>query len=143
MANLKLFMKKNKAVRENASFPATKSLVDEKGNALEWEIKPLTTKENERIRDASTKEVPVKGRRGQVQPKLDVSKYGQLLIASSVVSPDLNNKDLQDSYNVTTPQDLVLEMIDNPGEFAKFQQFITEFNGFDSSFDEEVEEAKN
>lgn len=143
MSNLNLFMKKNKRVRENEKYAATKDLVDEKGNVLEWEIKPVTTKENEYLRDSCTREVPVPGRRGQVRQKLDTSKYGQKLIASSVVFPDLNNKELQDSYGVTNAEDLILEMIDNPGEFAEFQEFITKFNGFETDFEEEVEDAKN
>ena len=32
MSNLSLFLKKNKKVKENVKFPATKSLCDEKGN---------------------------------------------------------------------------------------------------------------
>lgn len=143
MSNLSLFMKKNKEVRENAKFPATRSLKDDKGNPLEWEIKPLTTKQNERMRNDSTVEIPIDKKRTQFRQKLDISKYGQSLIVASVVFPDLNNAELQDSYGVNNPEDLVMEMIDNPGEFAEFQAFITEYNGFDSSLSDEVEEAKN
>lgn len=143
MSNLSLFMKKNKEQRENAKFPATSSLKDDKGNTLEWEVKPLTTKENERMRNDATLEIPIDKKRTQYRQKLDVSKYGQKLIVASVVSPDLNNADLQDSYGVNNPEDLVMEMIDNPGEFAEFQAFITEFNGFDTSMSDEVEEVKN
>ena len=143
MSNLKLFMKKNKQVRENEKFAVTKDLVDENGNALEWEIKPITTKENERIQNECIQEIPIKGQRGQFRQKLNTSKYGQKLIVASVVFPDLNNAELQDSYGVTNPEDLILEMIDNPGEFATFQKFITEYNGFTTSFEEEVDEAKN
>lgn len=143
MSNLKLFLKDNKKVRENEKFPATSSLVDKDGEILEWEIKPLTTKENEQMREECTREVPVNRKRGQYRTKLDTSKYGQMLIVASVVSPDLHNAELQDSYGVKTPEDLVLEMIDSPGEFSAFQQYITEYNGFDSSFEEDVDEAKN
>ncbi|MDE6111626.1 MAG: hypothetical protein K2F65_06900, partial [Eubacterium sp.] len=50
MSNFSRFMKKNKITRENTTFPATKSLVDENGKPLEWEIKPLSTKDNDNIR---------------------------------------------------------------------------------------------
>ena len=36
MSNFSRFMKTNKIVKENTTFPATKSLVDEQGNPLEW-----------------------------------------------------------------------------------------------------------
>ena len=55
MGNLALFMKKNKKVRENTFYAATSSLVDENGEPLKWEIKPLTTEEVERIRLECTK----------------------------------------------------------------------------------------
>lgn len=44
MSNLSRFLKENKKVKENTKYAATKSLTDEKGNPLEWEIRPLTTR---------------------------------------------------------------------------------------------------
>ena len=65
------------------------------------------------------------------------------MIATSVVEPNLNNKDLQDSYGVMTPEELIKEMIDNPGEYNNFARFIQEYNGFDETLNEKVEKAKN
>ncbi|MFL2104129.1 phage tail assembly chaperone [Mycobacteroides abscessus] len=143
MSNLSKFLKKNKKLRENTSFAATKSIADENGNALEWAIKPLTTKMNEDIRDECTVEVPVDKKRHMYRQKLNTSKYGTKLIVASVIEPDLNNAELQDSYGVKTPDELVQEMIDDPGEFAEFQKFIQEFNGFTEKDNEAVDEAKN
>lgn len=143
MSNLSRFLKKNKKQRENTTFAATKSLLDENGNALEWKIKPLTTKQNESIREDSTIEVPIKGKAHMFRQKLNTSKYGTKLIVNSVLEPDLHNAELQDSYGVKTPDDLIQEMIDDPGEFAEFQKFIQEFNGFTEKESDEVEEAKN
>ena len=47
MSNLSLFLKKNKVQKENTFYAATKSLCDEKGNPLKWELKAITTKEND------------------------------------------------------------------------------------------------
>ena len=41
------------------------------------------------------------------------------------------------------PDDLLKEMVDNPGEYQDFATFIQEFNGFDTTFEDKVEEAKN
>ena len=70
-------------------------------------------------------------------------KYIAKMIATSVVEPNLNNKDLQDSYGVMTPEELIKEMIDNPGEYNNFARFIQEYNGFDETLNEKVEKAKN
>lgn len=143
MSKLTMFLRKNKKVRENTSFPATSTLVDENGKPLEWVIQPLSTKKNEQIREECTREVPIKGKPHMFRQKIDASKYGTKLIVASVVEPDLLNAELQDSYGVKTPEELVQEMIDNPGEFANFQKFIQEFNGFTEKMEDEVEEAKN
>ncbi|MFC4355305.1 hypothetical protein ACFO0S_09625 [Chryseomicrobium palamuruense] len=143
MSNLNRFLKSNKIQKENTTFPATKSLTDEQGNALEWVIKPLTTKENEDIRDACTFEVPVKGKANMYRPKLNSSLYLAKMMVKSVVEPNLYNAELQDSYNVKTPEDLLKEMIDDPGEYNEFASFIQNFNGFNTTLEEKVEEAKN
>ena len=136
-------MKANKIKRENTTFAATKSLVDAKGNPLPWTIKPLTTKENDAIRDECMIEVPVKGKPNMFRPKLDTSKYIGKMICACVVEPNLYDKDLQDSYGVMSPDDLLKEMIDDPGEYQEFATFVQNFNGFNTTLEDKVEEAKN
>lgn len=143
MSNLNLFLKKNKKIKENTTFAATKSLCDEKGNVLEWQIKPLTTKENEDIRESCTFEVQVKGKPNLFRPKVNTNLYIAKMIVASVVEPNLNNAELQDSYGVKKPEDLLKEMIDDPGEYNEFAAFIQKFNGFTTTMEDEVEEAKN
>lgn len=143
MSNLSLFLKKNKKLKENTKFIATKSLCDEKGKPLEWELKPLSTRESEEIREACTIEIPIKGKPNMFRQKVNASKYGAKMLASSVVYPDLLNAELQDSYGVSTPEDLIKEMIDDPGEYNDFLAFVQEFNGYDITMEEKVEEAKN
>lgn len=143
MSNFNRFMKQNKILKENTKYAATKSLVDEKGNPLEWVIKPLTSKENENIRDACMIEVQVTGKPGMFRNKLNTSKYMAKMVCASVVEPNLYDKELQDSYGVMTPEELLLEMIDDPGEYQDFVAFIQDYNGFNTTMDEKVEEAKN
>ena len=143
MGNLALFMKKNKKVRKNTFYPATKTLVDEKGNPLLWEIKPLTTEETEAIRMECTREVPVPGKRNMFRDKIDSNAYLDKLIVHAIVFPDLYNAELQDSYEVMTPEDLLKAMIDNPSEYYDLLNYITEQSGFNKDIQDEIEEAKN
>lgn len=143
MSDMNLFMKKNKKVRENAFFPATKSLVDAKGEPVQWEIRPLTTREDERIRDECTKEMPIPGKRNQYRTKIDVNQYMTKQMTSAIVNPNLFDAVLQDSYGVKTPEELLKELIDDPSEFSDFGMFIREHSGFDADVEEVVEEAKN
>lgn len=142
MSNFSRFMKQNQVVKENTTYAATKSLVDDNGKPLEWEIKPVTTRENDNIIDECTYEVPVTGKPGMYRMKMDQMKYRAKLICASVVYPDLNNAELQDSYRVMDSAELIKEMISDVGEYNKFFDFINEYNNL-VPFQEEVDEAKN
>ena len=143
MSNFIRFMKANKVVKENATFPATKSLTDENGKPLEWTIKPLTTTENENIRESCMIDVPVTGKPNMYRPKLNTAKYIAKMVAASIVEPDLYDAELQDSYGVKTPEDLLKEMVDDPGEYNDLVSFIQNYNGFNETMEDKVTEAKN
>lgn len=142
MSNFSMFMKSNKIQKQNVMHPVTKSLTDEDGNPLLWEIKPLTTKENEAIREKCTMDVPVKGKPNMFRPKVDMNKYQTMLMCAAIVSPDLNNVELQNSYGVMTPEDLLKEMVDDPAEYTDLMVFVQQISGF-KTLQEEVDEAKN
>ena len=142
MSNFSKFMKANKIQKQNVMHPVTKSLVDEKGKPLLWEIRPLTTRENESIREACTVEIPVKGKPNMYRPKVDMNKYQTKLICAAVVSPDLNNAELQNSYGVMSAEELIKEMVDDPAEYTDLMVFVQEISGF-KTLQEEVNEAKN
>ena len=143
MSKFAKFMKVNKTTKENENHPVTKSLCDENGNPLEWEFKHNTSKENESIRESCTIEVPVTGKPGMYRPKMNSGLYVRKMIVASVVCPDLYDAELQDSYGVKTPEDLLLEMVDDPGEYNDLAAYVQKFQGFNVSFEEKVDEAKN
>jgi hypothetical protein len=142
MSNFAKFMKQNKIQKQNVMHPVTKSLTDENGEPLLWEIKPLTTKENEALREKCTIEVPVKGKPNMYRPKVDMNKYQSMLMCAAVVSPDLNNAELQNSYGVMTPEDLLKEMVDDPAEYTDLMIFVQNISGF-KTLQEDVDDAKN
>ena len=143
MSKFSRFMKKNKIVKENTTYAVTKSLIDENGNPLVWVIKPLTTKENDAIRDECMIDVPVKGKPNVFRPRLNTSKYIAKMLCACVVEPNLYDKELQDSYGVMTPEELLKEMVDNAAEYDAFTTFVQNFNGFNGTIEDKVEEAKN
>lgn len=142
MSNFSKFMKANKIQKQNVMHPVTKSLTDENGEPLLWEIRPLTTKENEAIREACTIDVPVKGKPNAYRPKVDMNKYQTKLMCAAIVNPDLNNAELQNSYGVMSAEDLIKEMVDNPAEYTDLMIFIQNLSGF-KTLQDEVDEAKN
>lgn len=143
MSKFAKFMKTNKTEKENGFYPATKSLCDENGNPLEWEFRHITSRKNEEIRESCTVEVPVTGKSNMYRQRLKSGLYVQKMIAASVVVPDLFDSELQDSYGVKTPEDLLMAMVDDPGEYNELAAFVQKFQGFNVSFEEKVDEAKN
>ena len=142
MSKFAKFMKANKTVKENEMHPVTKSLCDENGQPLEWEFRHITSKENEAIRDACTEDVQVKGKPRVYRQQFHASEYIKRLIVASVVMPDLLDEELQDSYGVNKEEDLLMAMVDDPGEYNDLATYVQQFQGF-KTFEEEVKEAKN
>ncbi|UVY45280.1 MAG: XkdN-like tail assembly chaperone protein [Bacteriophage sp.] len=143
MSKFSAFMKANKKVKENEEFAPTASLLGSDGTPVRWEFRHISSKENEELRDANTIEVQVTGKPNLFRPKLITSKYLMAMIVKSTVFPDLYDKELQDSYGVMTPEDLVYAMVDDAGEMQDFQLWMQKFQGFTKSLDEKVDEAKN
>lgn len=143
MSKFAKFMKENKAVKENEKHPVTKALCDGQGKPLEWEFRHISSKENESIRESCTFDVQVTGKPNVFRPKTDTGLYIRKIIAASVVVPDLYDAELQDSYGVKTPEDLLMEMVDNPGEYNELAAYVQRLQGFDVSFGDKVDAAKN
>ena len=142
MSKFSRFMKANKIERKGTIYPATTSLLDENGKPLEWEIKPLKTSEVQRIQDDCTIEIPT-GKPNVFRTKFQSTKFVKKLICASVSFPDLYDAELQDSYGVKTPEELIEQMIDDPGEYNALASFVQKFNNLDKGLNDKVEEAKN
>jgi len=143
MSKFALFMKQNKEQKNNEKYAPTTTLKDENGKPVEWEFRHITSKENDALREAATIEVPVTGKPGVFRPKVIANKYMASVIVAATVFPDLLDAELQDSYGVNKPEDLLYALVDDAGEYQQFGVWMQKFQGFTKSFDEQVEEAKN
>lgn len=136
MSNLSAFLKQNKKEIENVKFVASKRFTDENGNPIEWEIKPILSKRADIIREECTIQ---KGKNF----KVDTTKFNKLIAVECTVFPDLNNKDLQDSYGVMGAEQLIQELLDVDGEYQGYINQILKVCGYTKSEQELVDEAKN
>lgn len=138
--SLSAFLAQNAKQVDNRKIVVSPRFVDENGKPMEWEITCITAHENQKIRKDSIRNVPT-GKRGQYTQDFDASLYQAKLATRSVVFPDLNDKELQDSYEAMSAEQLVSVML-APGEFDNLILCITDLCGF-SVADEAVDEAKN
>lgn len=142
MGNLSAFLAQNALQVENIKHVVSKRFVDEKGNSIPWEIQCITSSEDEALRKACTKKVQVPGKKGQFTQETDYNLYLGKLAAKCTVFPNLNDAELQNSYGVMG-DDALLKLMLKPGEYADYLTKIQEINGFDVTFEEAVDEAKN
>jgi hypothetical protein len=142
MSDLRAFLAENAIRVENTSYIASKRFIGEDGKPMAWEIGCVTSTEDEALRNAATKRVPVPGKRNQFTRELDVSLYLGRLAARCTVFPNLDDAALQNSYGVMGA-DAVLKAMLTPGEYADYMIKVQETNGFDVLFEEEVDEVKN
>ena len=134
------FLKTNKIEKPNEFIPVSKSFVDENGNTALWEIRQLSNEEMKHIKKTCVKQV--RDKKGNVSVETDTDKMLCLMAATSTVYPDLKSEKIQNSYGVMGEVALLEAML-SAGELLAFEQKVNEINGFDVSFDDKVEEAKN
>ena len=143
MATLSAFLSQNATPIVGITCVVSDRFKDPKtGEPASWEIRTITIREEEALRKECTKRVPVPGRRGQFQKDTDLDMYHGKLAVACTASPDLHNKELQDSYGAMDAETLLKTML-TPGEYVSYLEKINEVTGYDKSLQEEVDEAKN
>lgn len=138
MENLSLFLKQNKKQTEIVKFAATDSILDETGKPVEWQIRPLKSEEVDNIRDECMK-ITKNGK----EIKVDNAKFNRKIAVACTVYPDLNSKELQDSYGVMGAEQLIQVMLDKAGEFQEYVNKIMDISGYNKHPQETINEIKN
>lgn len=139
--NLSAFFKQNAKQIENQKIIVSDRFTGDDGKPMEWEITCISANENQKIRKNSTRNKPIVGKRGQYTQEFDPAAYQAHLAAKCVVFPDLNDKELQNSYGAMDAEQLISAML-TPGEFDDLILAITDLCGFKTE-GELVDEAKN
>ena len=71
MGTLSAFLAENALPVENIKFAASRRFLSPDKKPMEWEIKAISSTEDEAIRKACTNRVPVPGKKNQFQRELD------------------------------------------------------------------------
>lgn len=136
MSTFKAFYKENRKQAETIKVKATKNFVDEKGEVLDWEVRKLTSKEGDEIREACT----VLESDGTTY--IDNNLLSSKIAATCTVYPDLNDKGLQDSYGVMGAEALLKELINLDGEYQNYVNTVMVIADY-KSVNELREQVKN
>lgn len=139
MDKLSAFLKENIETIPNKKIVVSNRIKDENGKPVEWEIRAITTEENDELQRKSY--VTTKQPNGQITREFDGVIYKGLLLAESVVFPDLRNAKLQDSFGVKTPAALLKKML-FPFEEKYLAEEVTNYSNIEN-LNDLVNEAKN
>lgn len=140
MKDLKFFLKQNTIPVENQEVEISKRFKDDQGNFVKFEIKPISNEMDDILRKQNTRQV--KKAKGVFVPETDTQGYYMDLVLKSLVYPDLNDKELQDSWGVMDSKELINAMM-LPGEYSSLLQEVQKINGWDINIEDIKEEAKN
>ena len=140
--DLSAFLAENAVQVENVKYIVSERFLDPQGNPVPWEIRCLTSAEDEALRKLCIRRVPVEGKRSQFTSELDLELYAGKLAAACTVFPNLNDRALQDSYRVMGAENLLKTML-TAGEYDGYLEKIQQVCGFGQGIQEEVEQAKN
>ena len=141
MSSLTGFLAGNVEKRENKKIVVSNRFKDAKGNPIPWEIRSISANEDELIRKECTKNVPIVGKRNQYRQTFDSNAYLTTLAVKSVVFHDLNDAELQNSYNVMGAEQLIVTMLYKDEFDILTEQLVADSQTED--INELVEEAKN
>ncbi len=135
--NLKGFYKENAKQIENVKYVVSERFLDDDGKPVEWEIKCLFRMDEEAILKTCIRNADIP-RRGL---DIDNELFTARLVAHSVVYPDLNKAELQDTYGVMSADELVRVMLTAP-EYTRLVQTVRNIGAKQISIKEKLEEFK-
>lgn len=112
------------------------------GKVKKMKFKALSADIGDEIRKKCRKVSFIKG---QKLFETDEEKFRANLIIETTTSPDLKNAELQKAWGVIGADQLLAAMKSKmrDGEYSEWSNVVTTINGYDKSFQELVEEAKN
>jgi hypothetical protein len=132
--SLELFL--HPVEREHEKFVVSDRFVDQEGQAVAWELRPVTAEENDYLMRRNTKQTP------SGNHQLDESSYRHEFTAAGVVWPNLDDAALQQHYGVMGRSALLKKML-LAGEMMALYRKVSALSGFGKENKSKVEEIKN
>lgn len=137
--SLKAFMRENVQEVEPVEVVVSKRFKDESGLPMAWKVGCVSIEDDNILRKECTKTMR---KNKKTSAEFDYPTYLIRLAVRCVQFPNLNDTELQNSYDVMCAEDLLSAML-LPGEMNDLNQAVNAVNGFDNSFEDLVDEAKN
>lgn len=105
-----------------------------------WELRVLGYDEIKAITKRNTKNVPNKVT-GAAEKRTNAEEAAMEMTLASVVFPDLNDADLQDSWGVVGAEALLKAML-TPGEIVDLENAVQSAAGYSTEMDDKISAVK-
>lgn len=138
--NLTAFLKNNVEIVNQVEYVAS-NRIKAGDEPVAWKINVLQNKVIDKLRNRYTKIIK-DGKTGVTREKFDSQGFNDAMLLESIVFPNLDDMELQDSWGVNDPLELVKAML-TPGEYADLLNAVVEAQGFEVGMDEKVRAVKN
>lgn len=138
--NLTAFLKNNVEIVNQVEYVAS-NRIKAGDEPVAWKINVLQNKVIDKLRNRYTKVIK-DGKTGVTREKFDSQGFNDAMLLESIVFPNLDDMELQDSWGVNDPLELVKAML-TPGEYADLLNAVVEAQGFEVGMDEKVRAVKN
>lgn len=127
---------------QNVASPVVKEEVHLKRFKSPFVVKSLTADETDRLRKQATRTTYDRKTRQQVT-ETDQNKFSDLLLAASVVEPDLHDEKLQKAYGAIGEPAQVLKSMLNMGEYNAIAEKVMDISDLDEDGNDLIDQAKN
>lgn len=138
--NLTAFLKNNVEIVNQVEYVAS-NRIKAGDEPVAWKINVLQNKVIDKLRNRHTKMIK-DGKTGVTREKFDSQGFNDAMLLESIVFPNLDDMELQESWGVNDPLELVKAML-TPGEYADLLNAVVEAQGFEVGMDEKVRAVKN
>ena len=131
------FFKSNAKSLPDVKVVVSERFTDQDGNPIEWVLHPISTKLVEEITKRNTKTVIKNGKK---ESTVNEENLNAELLEAVVLYPSLNDAELQDSYGVSSANELLGAML-YPGETKVLTDALQEVMAGSKAND--IDELKN
>jgi len=138
--SLKAFLAENVVKKEPVGYVASpRFMVD--GEPVEWKLRVLTNDEMDKLHKRHTKRVPMKGTR-DFKTEFDNEAFAMDMALQSIVYPNLDDAELQDSWGTIGAEDTLKAML-TPGELTDLYSAVAQVCDFEAGMDDKIKRVKN
>ena len=134
MSKLKEFLTQNPVDNLTEEITLSDRLKD-----FKFKIKAMTSEQYGAYTKKATKTT---GGRKNLKVSIDTGEFNNQIAINHCIEPDFRDAEWIKSSGCMTPEQLLNKVL-NAGEIAELTERIQALSGFDKSFEDEVEDAKN